>query len=192
MINEQAVHRDHQDPDRCASVSLPSLDQVKGQTTIKSSGSMSCSTLDYLNSDGVFGGSYSCSDGSSGLSSGAKGGIAVGVILGVLFIVVILWFILRRRRQKRRALGAQSFIPSLSTHSNVLAQNEKTPSLKDKPSPLQEPQPEMPRKPVGSAVFLDSRPIHEAPSTSTPIQEYHELDAGPVLSSHQRPINAEN
>lgn len=165
---------------------------MNGQTTIKSSGSMSCSTLDSLVSGGVFRGSYSCSGGSSDLSPGAKGGIAVGVILGVLLILVILWFILRRRRQKRRALGAQSSIPSLSTQSTVLTRNEKTPPLEDKPSPLEEPQLQMPRKPVGSAVFLDSRSIHEAPNASTPVQEYHELDAGPVLSSHQRPINGEN
>jgi hypothetical protein len=172
-------------------VSLPSLDQVRGQTTIKSSGSISCSALNNLRSQDVFRGSYSCSGGSSGLSPGAKGGIAVAVILGVLFILAILWLVLRRRRQKRGVPMARSSVSSTSSPSTPHAQKEKTPSLEDKSWVLQESHIEMPRKPVGSAIFLDSRPIHEAPNPSTPIQEYHELDAGPVLSSHQRPINSE-
>lgn len=153
---------------------------------------MSCSTLDDLRTNGVFRGDYSCSRASSKLSPGAKGGIAAGIILGVLLVLVILWFVLRLRRQKRRASTAQSYIPSPVNPSTISIQNEKTPSLEDKPSPIEVPPLHMPRKPVGSAVFLDSHPIYEAPNASTPVQAYYELDAGPILSSHQRPINAEN
>ncbi|OQE34636.1 hypothetical protein PENCOP_c016G06916 [Penicillium coprophilum] len=178
------------------SVSLPSLNQVKGHTVITGSSSMSCSTLDSLKSNGVFKNGYSCVTGSSGLSPGAKGGIAVGVIVAVLLIVLVLWFILWRRRQRQRAGQTQSTVPSSSTRSTVLAHDEKAPisqgsvSPHEEPSPLAEPQTLLPRKPVGSAIFLDSRSIYEAPNASTRDQECHELDAGPILSSHQRPINA--
>ncbi|KAJ5173465.1 uncharacterized protein N7500_001396 [Penicillium coprophilum] len=182
--------------DENPSVSLPSLNQVKGQTVITGSSSMSCSTLDSFKSNGVFKSGYSCVTGSSGLSPGAKGGIAVGVIVAVLLIVLVLWFVLRRRRQRRRAGQTQSTIPSSSTPSTVLAHDEKAPisqgsvSPHEEPSHPAEPQTLLPRKPVGSAIFLDSRSIYEAPNASARDQECHELDAGPILSSHQRPINA--
>lgn len=176
-------------------VSLPSLDQVKGRTIITGSGSMSCGALNGLRSDGVFKGGYSCTEGSTGLSPGAKGGIAAGVILGVLFIVAVLWLVLRRRRQRHKN-GTPSTPPTSSTPSPVMVHEEKT-SISHGSSSLQESvslpgdlHNSLPRKPVGSAVFLDSRSIYEAPNGSTPIQEYHELDAGPILSAHQRPINA--
>ncbi|CAG7945277.1 unnamed protein product [Penicillium nalgiovense] len=178
------------------SLSLPSLDQVKGQTTIMGSSSMSCSTLDSLKSDKVFRNGYTCSSGSSGLSPGAKGGIAVGVIVVVLLIVLVLWFVLRRRRQKRRAGGTQSTIPPSSTPSTVVAHYEKVPISQGSISPQEEaPRPEvpptlLPRKPVGSAILLDGRSVYEAADGLTPVQEYHELDAGPVSGSHQRPIHA--
>ncbi|KAJ5336033.1 uncharacterized protein N7506_004055 [Penicillium brevicompactum] len=174
------------------SVLLPALDQVQGQTIIKTSGSTGCSALNSLKSKGVFRGSYSCSEGSSGLSSGAKAGIAIGVILAVLLILVALWFILRRRRRNQRALGRQPTDFSRSIPSPVLTQTEKTVNSTETPSPIEESQLQMPRKPVGSAIFLDSRSIHEAPIGHTPVREYYELDAGPVSGSHQRPINAEN
>ncbi|KAJ5327796.1 hypothetical protein N7452_008186 [Penicillium brevicompactum] len=173
-------------------VLLPALDQVQGQTTIKTSSSTGCSALNSLRSKGVFRGSYSCSEGSSGLSSGAKAGIAIGVILAVLLILVALWFILRRRRRNQRALGRQPTDLSRSIPSPVLTQTEKTVNSTETPSPIEESQLQMPRKPVGSAIFLDSRSIHEAPIGHTPVREYYELDAGPVSGSHQRPINAEN
>ncbi|KAJ5375863.1 hypothetical protein N7517_007869 [Penicillium concentricum] len=182
--------------DQYASVSLPSLNQVKGQTIITGSSSMSCSTLNSLNSNDVFKNGYSCLSGSSGLSPGAKGGIAVGVIVAVLLIVLVLWFVLRRRRQRKRAGGTQSTIPPSSTPSTVVAHDEKAPisqgsiSPQEDPSPPADPQTLLPRKPVGSAICLDSRSIYEAPNGSAPDQECHELDAGPILSSHQRPINA--
>ncbi|KAJ5505185.1 hypothetical protein N7463_008059 [Penicillium fimorum] len=178
------------------SVSLPSLDQVKGQTTITGSSSMSCSTLDSLKFNGVFKNGYSCVSGSSGLGPGAKGGIAAGVIIAVLLVSLVLWFMLRRRRQRQRARGTQSTIPPSSTPSTVVAHDEKAPisrgsiSPHEEPSPLSAPQTLLPRKPVGSAIFLDSRSIYEAPNGSAPDQKCHELDAGPILSSHQRPINA--
>ncbi|KAJ5780087.1 hypothetical protein N7457_005247 [Penicillium paradoxum] len=178
------------------SVSLPSLNQVKGRTKITGSSSMSCSAFDSLKSNGVFKGDYSCSESSSGLSAGAKGGIAAGVISGVILIVAIIWFVLRRRRQKKRVESVQSIVASSSTSSPVMVHDEKTPistrnvSPQDSISLPSEPQTLLPRKPVGSAVFLDSRSLYEAPGASLPVQEYHELDAGPVSSSHQRPINA--
>lgn len=158
---------------------------------------MSCSTLDTLNSDRVFKNGYICSSGSSSLSPGAKGGIAVGVIVFILLIVLVLWFVLRRRRQKQRARGARSTIPPPSTPSTVAAHDEKAPisqgsiSPQEEASRPEEPQTLLPRKPVGSAILLDGRSVYEAPDGSTPVQEYHELDAGPILSSHQRPINAD-
>ncbi|KAJ5973140.1 uncharacterized protein N7479_003058 [Penicillium vulpinum] len=179
------------------SVSLPSLNQVKGQTMITGSSSMSCSTLDNLKSENVFKNGYSCSSGSSGLSPGAKGGIAAGAIVAVLLVVLILWFVLRRRRQRQRTGGAQSTVSASSTPSTVVALDEKAPIPQGTTPPQEEAshpgeqQTLLPRKPVGSAIFLDSRSIYEAPNGSAQVQECHELDAGPVLSSHQRPINAD-
>ncbi|CAG7921053.1 unnamed protein product [Penicillium olsonii] len=173
------------------SVSFPSLDQVEGQTSIRSSGSMACNTLNALKSKGVFRGSYTCSESSSGLSGGAKAGIAIGVILGVLIIVGAIWFILRRRRQNRRVLGGQSTASATSPPLTSPVQTEKTVTPTETPSPTEEPRLRMPRKPVGSAIFLDSRSIHEASNGRTPVREYYELDAGPVSGSHQRPIHPE-
>ncbi|CAG8204987.1 unnamed protein product [Penicillium salamii] len=172
------------------SVSLPSLDQVQGPAIITSSGSMACSALSALKSKGAFRGSYSCSEASSGLSAGAKAGIAIGVILGVLLIIGAIWMVLRRR-QKQRALGGQSMRPTASPPSPALTQTEKTVTPTETPSPIEESQLQMPRKPVGSAIFLDSRSIHEASNGRTPVREYYELDAGPVQGAHQRPIHAE-
>jgi hypothetical protein len=43
-------------------------------------------------------------------------------------------------------------------------------------------QPPVPRKPLGPpAAQLDGRSISEVPIASTPVREYHKLDAGPVL-----------
>ncbi|KAJ5441837.1 hypothetical protein N7491_004243 [Penicillium cf. griseofulvum] len=182
--------------DQYTRVSLPSLNQVKGQTIIRGSSSMACSTLDRLRSDDVFKSGYSCSSGSSGLSPGAKGGIAVGVIVAVLLIVLVVWFVLRRRRQRQRAGGTHSNIPPSSIQSTVVTHDEKSPISHGSVSPQQEapppaePQALLPRKPVGSAIFLDGRSIYEAPNGSARDQECHELDAGPILSSHQQPINA--
>jgi hypothetical protein len=189
------------------SVSLQSLDQVKGQTIIRGGKSMSCGTLNSLQSDGVFQGGYSCSAGASGnaLSAGEKGGIAVGVIVGVLLLLLLLWYMLRQRRQRKNGRGRADSSPS----SEVLP-NEKSPSTQYKSVPLDDPHPSSPpsspsspsppvpakstvhRKPIGPPpALLDGRSIHEAPYAVTPVQEYHELDAGPVFSTHQRPINCE-
>lgn len=151
---------------------------------------MACSALSALKSKGAFRGSYSCSEASSGLSAGAKAGIAIGVILGVLLIVAAIWMVLRRR-QKQRALGGQLMRPTASPPSPALTQTEKTVTPTETPSPIEESQLQMPRKPVGSAIFLDSRSIHEASNGRTPVREYYELDAGPVQGTHQRPIHAE-
>jgi hypothetical protein len=149
---------------------------------------MTCSTLNQLQSEGVFKSSYSCTAGSSGLSGGAKGGIAAGVIMAVFLFLLVLWFVLRRRQQKRRLGGTA---PIVSSPSTAVIQVEKSTLAEENISPANRPQKHMPRKPVGSAILLDGRSIHEAPIAATPVQECHELDAGPVLSSHQRPIHRE-
>lgn len=128
------------------------------------------------------------SSSSSSLSPAVKGGIAVGVILGVLLILLVLWYLLRaqRHRTNRKIPPAASFSPP------TVEPDEKQPSLHKQPSPLPSPKPPVPRKPLGpAAALLDGRLIYEVPNASTSVREYHELDAGPVLSSHQRPIHSE-
>jgi hypothetical protein len=148
---------------------------------------MSCSTLNSLQSEGVYHGGYSCiASGSSGssLSPGAKGGIAVGVILGVLFILLIPWYVLRARRHRK-----SQNMPKAAPHSpSIIVYNEKQTAPPNQPSLKTL----LPRKPVGStAAQLHGSSIYEVPMVSTPVREYHELDADPVLSSHQRPINSD-
>ncbi|KAJ5112791.1 hypothetical protein N7532_000836 [Penicillium argentinense] len=173
-----------------ASVSLPSLDQVNGQTTIQGGSSMSCSALDSLQSEGVYRGAYSCSSDGSGdsLSAGAKAGIAIAVIVVVVLILVVVWFVIRRRRQQRN-----NRTQSISLETPVANEkDEKPPQVQQLAVPDRELKPPMPRKPVGvQAAQLDGRSIYEASSPMTPSTVYHELDAGPVLSSHQRPIHSE-
>ncbi|KAF3394047.1 Protein ecm33 [Penicillium rolfsii] len=172
------------------SVSLPSLDEVNGETTIRGSSSMSCSAFKSLQSQGVYRGSYSCmaSGSNSSLSPGAQGGIAVGVILGVLLILLVFWYVLRARRHRK----PRKLPPPASFSSSTVKSDEKPPSLYHYVSPRTSPTPPIPRKPLGPpAAQLDGRSIHEVPNASTPIHEYHELDAGPVFSSHQRPIHSE-
>ncbi|KAJ5666611.1 hypothetical protein N7462_011020, partial [Penicillium macrosclerotiorum] len=171
------------------SISLPSLDEVNGKTTIRGSRSMSCSALNSLQSDNVYQGDYQCSVSSSSLTAGVKGGIAIGVILGVLLIVILLWYLFRQRQQRQRKTKHAPLSPISSP--SVGKETEKGPSPLYQPLPLEDQKPSMPRKPVGSAIQLDGRSIYEAPIAPTPVREYHELDAGPVLSSHQRPIHAE-
>ncbi|KAJ5175791.1 uncharacterized protein N7482_001668, partial [Penicillium canariense] len=173
------------------SVSLPSLDEVKGQTTIRGAKVLSCKTLDSLQSEGVYQGAYSCtatdSSGAS-LSPGTKGGIAVGVIVGVILILLLLWYVLRRRRNRK---NRSTSLESSSSPPSVVP-DEKQPSRGYQPVPLQESKPMVPREPIGpAAAQLDHRSIYEAPVAPTPVREYHELDAGPVFSSHQRPIYPE-
>ncbi|KAJ5599011.1 hypothetical protein N7450_000078 [Penicillium hetheringtonii] len=176
-----------------SSVLLPSLDQVKGQTTIRGSSSMSCSALDALKSEGVFTGSYSCSSGSSNpLSAGAKAGIAIAVVVVVILILVVVWLVLRRRRQQRaRKQSTPSESPPLS---DVLSSDitEEKPSTQQQVIPVRELKPPLPRKPVGpQAAQLDGRSIYEASSPMSPATVYHEMDAGPVVGSHQRPIHSD-
>ncbi|OJK02207.1 hypothetical protein ASPACDRAFT_41026 [Aspergillus aculeatus ATCC 16872] len=106
-------------------ISFSDLKHVNGKTNIRSrGGSFRCSSLASLrsedgdddddddhnnnsNSNGVFRGSYSCSDGSSsGLTSGAKAGIAIGVIVLVLLIFLLVWVLMRRNRSRRKRRNA--------------------------------------------------------------------------------------
>lgn len=175
---------------------------------------MSCNALDSLLADDIYLGGYSCSTSSGGsslssgdsslssgnsspspLSAGAKGGIAGGVIVGVLLLVLLLWYWLRQRRQRRNEgiqeeeSSAQAAAPGPATVAG-----EKPPQYQQAPPQEAQPSvPSVPRKPVGSpAAMLDSKSIYEAPIAPTPVQEYHELDAGPVFGMHQRPIHSES
>lgn len=193
--------------DRSNRVSLPSLDQVNGRTTIEGAPSMSCNALDSLLSDDIYLGGYSCStssgdsslsssDSSSpSLSAGAKGGVAGGVIVGVLLLVLLLWYWLRQRRQRRNKGTQSKDLPAQATAPGpATVAVEKPPQYLQVPThEAQESVPSVPRKPVGSpAAMLDGKSIYEAPIAATPVQEYHELDAGPVFGMHQRPIHPES
>lgn len=152
---------------------------------------MSCTALNSLESEDAYRGGYSCTGSSSSgsMSAGAKAGIAVGVIVGVLLLLLVLWFVLRQRRQRRHAVTRAE--PTLALPPAAMA-DEKSSSPEYEPVPSHESPLSVPRKPVGPPpTMLDGRSIYEAANPATPLQEYHELDAGPVLSSHQRPINSE-
>lgn len=150
---------------------------------------MSCSALNSLKSEGVYRGSYSCSDESGGsLSAGAKAGIAIAVIVVVVLILVVVWFVLRRRRQQR----ARNARPAAPESPSPEIENEKPPQVQQQIVPVRELKPPLPRKPVvPQTAQLDGRSVYEASSPMTPSTVYHEMDAGPVLSSHQRPIHSE-
>lgn len=152
---------------------------------------MSCSALDSLKSEGVYRGGYSCIASSlsdTSLSPAAKGGIAVGVIVGVFLILFLLWYVLRARRHRKPRNRA----PVASISPSTVVADEKQSNSHDQPSPLPSPKLPVPMKPLGpTAAQLDGRSIYEVPTTSTPVREYYELDAGPILSSHQRPIHSE-
>ncbi|KAJ5522711.1 hypothetical protein N7513_013284 [Penicillium frequentans] len=174
-----------------SSVSLPSLDQVKGQTTIRGGSSMSCTALNNLQSEDVYHGGYSCSTSSgSSLSTGAKAGIAIGVIVGVLLILFLMWWVFRQRRVRQKRRRPSQTPASISP---PVLKDEKQSTPQYQPIPSSDLSPKVPRKPVGLApALLDGRSIYEAAYPASPIPVYHELDAGPVFSTHQRPINSES
>lgn len=60
------------------------------------------------------------------LSPGAKGGIAAGVIVGVLMIVLLAWFVWRRRRQRRGETQGALAIPPM-THEQTFSVPQTTP-----------------------------------------------------------------
>ncbi|KAJ5703095.1 hypothetical protein N7488_010643 [Penicillium malachiteum] len=171
-----------------SSISLPSLNKVEGQTTIRGK-SMSCTVLNKLKSENVYQGGYSCSGSSSSLSAGDKAGIAVGVIIGVLLIMVIVWLLYRQarrsRRQHRNEQTAAASAPPMG-EKNLPVQPEY------QPVPTYEPAKVLPRKPLGPPpAQLDGRSILEAAMPASPVREFYELDAGPIHSTHQRPLNPE-
>lgn len=179
------------------SVLLPSLDQVDGSTTIKGKSPMSCTALNALRSSDVFRGSYSCSvdGGGSSLSAGAKAGIAIGVIIAVILLLLAVWYVLRQRRQRqprrRRTFQTDPPSPEIALGSEKLLEPEHK-SSPPKESPVKERELQVPRKPIGPPpALLDGRSIYEAAYPASPIPVYHELDAGPVSGSHQRPIHSE-
>lgn len=159
---------------------------------------MSCTALDQLRSEDTFSGGYSCSPSGSGgsLSAGAKAGIAIGVIIAILLVLFIAWYMLRRRRLRKHRRPEPTDVspvsPPLSPVTPAIVRDEKLSSPKYQPVPVHEPLLQVPRKPLGPLpAQLDGRSVYEAPIAATPILEYHELEAEPVLSTHQRPIHSD-
>lgn len=180
-------------------MTLPSLDQVNGPTTIKGARSMSCDALNSLQSDDVFLGGSTCSTkcSSTSPSAGAKGGIAVGIIVGIL-LLMLLWYWLQQRQQRQCRQTWTHSSPTqavAATAAPALVTAEKLSSLKYQQVPANGARLSVqsaPRKPVRStAAMIDGRSIHEAPIGTTPVQEFHELEGGPIFSNHQRPIHSE-
>ncbi|KAE8133576.1 hypothetical protein BDV38DRAFT_286757, partial [Aspergillus pseudotamarii] len=146
------------------SISLGNLENVYGQTTIQSSGSFQCSSLDKLVSDkNAFRGSFSCNEKGSGLSAGAKAGIAIGVIIGVILVVLLVWLCMRRQRQKRKdavlagltaagAAGAVGKDVEKADNKVPTAVSKNPPSSQEPPSPPSDTEvvtaSTIPRKPV--------------------------------------------
>ncbi|PYI29533.1 hypothetical protein BP00DRAFT_437610 [Aspergillus indologenus CBS 114.80] len=179
-------------------ISFSDLKHVNGKTSIRShGGSFRCSSLNSLrngdddddddddsnnnsNSNGVFRGSYSCSDGSSsGLSSGAKAGIAIGVIVLVLLIFLLVWVLMRRNRSRRkRRNAAQDEGKSEYTAVGVgLSHDRKISNMEEKLKPrVSEPhEPDqtinlnsIPRKPLSPPPPSLSNDTHRTISTISP------------------------
>lgn len=146
-------------PDRCR-ISFSNLDTVRGPTTIHSSGTFNCSSLDRQQSeDNVFQNSYSCTTGnnkssSSGLSTGAKAGIAVAVVIVVMLILLFLWlFIRRRKRQQNRRTEKVATSPAPDATGLAIKTENPTP----KPTPAQEDvERSIPRKPLSPPPGTDA------------------------------------
>ncbi|PKX95320.1 putative GPI-anchored cell wall protein Pst1 [Aspergillus novofumigatus IBT 16806] len=149
-------------------ISFSNLDTVRGPTTIHSSGTFNCSSLDSQRSgeDRVFQSSYSCTTGktnksssSDGLSTGAKAGIAVAVVIVVLLILFFLWlFIRRRKRQQNRR--TEKTIPEAapSPTPSPPGLTTKTEKLTPKLTPPQEDvERSIPRKPPSPPPAADTR-----------------------------------
>ncbi|KAF7134159.1 hypothetical protein CNMCM5793_005838 [Aspergillus hiratsukae] len=120
-------------------ISFSNLDTVRGPTTIHSSGTFNCSSLDRQQSeDHVFQSSYSCTTGnkssSSGLGTGAKAGIAVAVVIVTLLILFFLWlFIRRRKRQQNRR--TEKAVPEVATLPTAAPTGLATKTPKPTPEP---------------------------------------------------------
>ncbi|RHZ45644.1 putative GPI-anchored cell wall protein Pst1 [Aspergillus thermomutatus] len=149
-------------------ISFSNLDAVRGPTTIHSSGTFNCSSLDSQRSgeDNVFQSSYSCTTGernksssSDGLSTGAKAGIAVAVVIVVLLIFFFLWlFIRRRKRQQNRR--TEKVVPAVATTPTPAPSGLATKT--EKPTPEPTPPPEdversIPRKPLSPLPVAHAR-----------------------------------
>ena len=157
---------------------------------------MSCSDLSRLQSDDIFGGTYSCSavttsSPSTGLSTGGKVGVIVGVIVGVALMAAAIWFMVLRRKRKT-ALGTVSTAAVDGMEKGGALQANKAPltsltpavlgKISDKPTPeLDNSEPDTP--------ILDGGNVHEAPGVpaggSRNTTQCFELDAGPVSGAHQ-------
>ncbi|GFF90204.1 hypothetical protein CNMCM6936_008394 [Aspergillus lentulus] len=149
-------------------ISLSNLDTVRGPTTIHSSGTFNCSSLDSQRSgdDRVFQSSYSCTTGKSnhssssdGLSTGAKAGIAVAVVIVVLLILFFLWlFIRRRKRQQNRR--TEKTVPEVATPPTLaptgLTTNTEKPTSDFTP-PQGDVERSIPRKPLSPPPAADAR-----------------------------------
>jgi hypothetical protein len=149
-------------------ISFSNLDTVRGPTTIHSSGTFNCSSLDsqQTGEDRVFQNSYSCTTGKSnkpsssdGLSTGAKAGIAVAAVIVVLLILFFLWlFIRRRKRQQNRQ--TEKTMPEIATSptpapTGVATETEK-PTSKLTP-PQEDVERSIPRKPLSPPPAADAQ-----------------------------------
>lgn len=149
-------------------ISFSNLDTVRGPTTIHSSGTFNCSSLDSQRSgdDRVFQSSYSCTTGKSnnssssdGLSTGAKAGIAVAVVIVVLLILFSLWLFIRRRKRQQNQRTAKT-VPEVTTPPipapTGLATNTEKPTSKLTP-PQGDVERSIPRKPLSPPPAADAR-----------------------------------
>ena len=95
---------------------MPSLTDVQGDVTLRSTVPLNCTSFDAYNQQHVLKARYICESGTgepldepsspanvsgSGLSSGAKAGIAVGVIVGVGLVALGAFFCWRKTKKSR-------------------------------------------------------------------------------------------
>jgi hypothetical protein len=147
-------------------ISFSNLDTVRGPTTIHSSGTFNCSSLDsqQTGEDRVFQNSYSCTTGKSnkssssdGLSTGAKAGIAVAAVIVVLLILFFLWLFIRRRKLQQNR-QTEKTVPEIATSptpapTGVATEKEK-PTSKLAP-PQEDVERSIPRKPLSPPPAAD-------------------------------------
>ena len=138
-------------------LSFSKIRQVNGQTSIRSTGSFSCGSLQSSGGDdnnsgrSVFSGSsFSCTTGAaatststasststdkpdsgSSLSGGAIAGIVIAVVVVVILVLLLLWLFMRRRR-KHAALPAP-------TTTNISKDTEKPPMAAPPEGPNTQP-----------------------------------------------------
>lgn len=105
---------------------MPSLTDVQGDVTLRSTTALNCSSFEAYNQEHVLKARYICESGTGepvdssssndsssspsgggGLSTGAKAGIAVGVILGVAILALGAFWFWRRSKKSRENYAFQ-------------------------------------------------------------------------------------